>query len=116
MNADPPRTFHGGGPGSGGPRPSDRGPGFRGPGRNAPPPKTAPAAGPRASEAAEAELLPEKTKKGGWTARLLNDPLNRKGAIQNSAEVPADKNPGDKVKLTIANINEREVQFKWPKA
>lgn len=68
----------------------------------------------KAGDQVQAVLLEEKTKKGGWKARLQDDP--RSGPIQNSQDVPPDKKPGEVVTLIIASINDREVAFQWPPA
>jgi CRISPR-associated protein Cmr6 len=67
---------------------------------------------PPAGSRVEAELLAEKTKKGGWKARHPGTGL--KGAIVNSNDVPADKKPGDKVELVVLFANRQEIQFRYP--
>jgi len=78
-----------------------------------PPPPPSPYKG-RTNDVIEAVLLEEKTKKGGWRAQIKG--YSQVGPIQNSDQVPADAKPGDVVRLVIAAINEREVQFRWPPA
>ncbi len=68
----------------------------------------------KARDQVQAVLLEEKTKKGGWNAKLKDD--ERKGPINNSHDVPPDKRPGDEVTLEIASINPRTVAFRWPKS
>lgn len=52
-------------------------------------------------------LLEEKTKKGGWKARVKDVP-NISGPITNTTEVPADKKSGDEIKLKIVAVNKEE--------
>ena len=61
-------------------------------------------------------LLEEKTKKGGWKARVKDVP-NISGPITNTAEVPADKNPGDEIKLKTVAVNREEgkTSFRYEK-
>jgi len=61
-------------------------------------------------------LLEEKTKKGGWKARLASQP-ELAGPIVNSNDVPSDKNPGDEVELKITSIPSTptgQAMFRWP--
>lgn len=58
-------------------------------------------------------LLEEKTKKGGW---LAETDVFGKGSIQNTAEVPIDKKPGDTVDLMVAIAKAGAAQYKWIKA
>ena len=60
----------------------------------------------------DAQLLEERTKKGGWKA--MHEPSGLAGAIQNSGDVPTDKNVGDTLKLIVASANERELAFRFP--
>lgn len=69
---------------------------------------------PKPGERVEAELLPEKTKKGGWRAKLLEHEMA--GAIQNWREMPPDLKPGDNVTLIVAYARDREIGFRWPPA
>ncbi len=69
---------------------------------------------PRAGEWVQAELLAEKTKKGGWKARHVATGIA--GPIQNSADVPADKKPGDQVVLIVQSATQREIAFRYPTA
>lgn len=61
-------------------------------------------------------LLEEKTKKGGWKA-CVKDALTISGPITNTTEVPADKKPGDEIKLKIAAVNKEEgkTSFRYEK-
>jgi CRISPR-associated protein Cmr6 len=76
-----------------------------------PPPPPEPYKG-KANDIVDAVLLEEKTRKGGWRAQIKG--YSQTGPIQNSDQVPADAKPGDTVRLGIASINDRDVQFKWP--
>lgn len=73
-----------------------------------------PAPLPKAGERVECELLPEKTKKGGWMAKLVTHAI--KGPIVNTGDVPPDKKPGDRVTLIVHSVSAdgRQVQFRWP--
>jgi CRISPR-associated protein Cmr6 len=77
-------------------------------------PAPPPAAVPRAGDRVEAELLAEKTKKGGWQARHPGTGLS--GPIVNSADVPADRNAGDRVTLIVASVSSQGMSFRWPTA
>jgi len=55
-----------------------------------------------------AVLLEEKTRKGGWRAK--HEPSGREMAIQNTPEVPTDKQPGDVVELYVFSSD----AFQWP--
>ncbi len=63
---------------------------------------------PPAGTVVEAELSEEKTGRGGWKARHVASGIV--GPIQNNAGVPAGSNPGDIVRLLVAN----RTDFKWP--
>ena len=82
-------------------------------GRTAPkPPQGSPQADlPKPNERVEAELLEEKTKKGGWKAKHVNSGLQ--GPIQDTGNVPADAKPGQRVELTVASTSSTGMQFKW---
>lgn len=69
---------------------------------------------PRTNDLVDAQLLEERTKKGGW--RAIHAPSGLSGPIQNSDEVPTDKKAGDTLKLIVANVsgNERELAFRIP--
>ena len=70
-----------------------------------------PQSGPRANDRVMAELLAEKTKKGGWKAKHIDSGLE--GPIQDSQNVPADAEPGQRVELTVASASSTGMQFKW---
>ncbi len=70
-----------------------------------------PQSGPRANDRVMAELLAEKTKKGGWKAKYIDSGLE--GPIQDSQNVPADAEPGQRVELTVASASSTGMQFKW---
>ena len=55
----------------------------------------------------EAVLLDERTRKGGWRAK--HEPTEKKMPIQNSAEVPDDCKPGDRVELYVFSSD----AFQW---
>ncbi|HXF54794.1 MAG TPA: type III-B CRISPR module RAMP protein Cmr6 [Hyphomicrobiaceae bacterium] len=74
------------------------------------PPRIGPA--PKPGDRVEATLLEARTKKGGWKARHL--PTGLAGPIQNSADVPPDKKPGDAVKLIVATVSAHEMHFRYP--
>ena len=61
----------------------------------------------------QAELVEEKTRKGGWKARHLESGLQ--GPIQDTRNVAADAKPGQQVELTVASVSSREMAFKWAK-
>jgi CRISPR-associated protein Cmr6 len=63
---------------------------------------------PRPGQKVEAQLLEERTKKGGWKAMHASSGLI--GPIQNSADVPADKKEGDTLQLIVANATD----FRYP--
>lgn len=69
---------------------------------------------PSPGDRVEAVLLEEKTKKGGWKARHIATGIT--GPIQNSNEVPGDKNAGERVILIVTSANEREIAFRYPTA
>ncbi len=66
---------------------------------------------PKANERVQAELLEEKTKKGGWKAKHVDSGLQ--GPIQDPQNTPADAEPGQCVELTVAYVREKEMGFKW---
>ena len=61
-------------------------------------------------------LLEERTKKGGWKAKIASQGLE--GPIVNTADVPADKKAGDSVSLIVSSISAdgKQIQFRWPTA
>lgn len=69
---------------------------------------------PKAGDWVETVLLAERTKNGGWKARLKDGPLG--GPVTNPNDVPADKKAGDAVTLIIGSINASQIQFRYPTA
>lgn len=69
---------------------------------------------PTPGEIVETQLLEERTRKGGWKAR--HEPSGLGGPIQNTSDVPADKKVGDRLKLIVAAVNDRELSFRYPTA
>ncbi len=59
----------------------------------------------------QAELVEEKTRKGGWKAKHLESGLQ--GPIQDTIDVPADAKPGQHFELTVASVSSKEMAFKW---
>lgn len=55
-------------------------------------------------------LLEEKTKKGGWKAKVKNNEEIR-GVITNTQTVPADLNPGDEIKLKVTAVKGDNTMF-----
>jgi CRISPR-associated protein Cmr6 len=60
----------------------------------------------------DTQLLEERTRKGGWKA--MHEASGLSGPIQNSRDVPADKNAGDTLQLIVAIANDRELAFRYP--
>ncbi|WP_437207034.1 type III-B CRISPR module RAMP protein Cmr6 [Planctomicrobium sp. SH664] len=60
----------------------------------------------------EAVLLTEKTKKGGWKARHVATGIS--GPVQNTNEVPLDKQAGDTLSLIVASAKPSEIAFRYP--
>jgi CRISPR-associated protein Cmr6 len=67
---------------------------------------------PKVNDRVEAQLLEEKTRKGGWRAKHLKSGVA--GPILNSAAVPADKKAGEKILLIVKSVNPKEIAFAWP--
>jgi len=65
----------------------------------------------KAGDRVQAELLEEKTRKGGWKAKHLDSGLE--GPIQDPQNAPADAEPGQRVELTVASVSAKEMAFKW---
>jgi CRISPR-associated protein Cmr6 len=73
--------------------------------------RTAP---PASGTLVDAKLLAErsKSKTAGW--RALHEPSGLSGPIVNTGDVPAEKNPGDLVRLKVHSVNQREISFRYP--
>jgi CRISPR-associated protein Cmr6 len=69
---------------------------------------------PKPGQTVEAELLAEKTRRGGWRAKHLDTGIA--GPVQNSDQVPADHQPGARVRLIVAAASAREIAFRYPTA
>ncbi len=67
---------------------------------------------PKPGDYVEATLLDEKSKKGGWKAKHEASGLS--GPIQNTADVPVDKQVGEKLSLIVASVTAREIAFRYP--
>ncbi len=66
---------------------------------------------PKPGDRVQAELLEEKTRRGGWKAKHPESGLQ--GPIQDTDNVPADAKPGHQVELTVAYVRANEIAFKW---
>ncbi len=68
---------------------------------------------PKSGDEVDCVLLPQKTRKGGWRAKLAERALI--GPITNSADVPKSAKPGQLVRLRIGSISARgnRIQFRW---
>jgi CRISPR-associated protein Cmr6 len=71
--------------------------------------RTAP---PASGTIVDAQLLEERTKKGGWKA--LHEPSGLSGPIVNTGDIPAERNAGDGLRLMVQSANQREISFKYP--
>ena len=73
--------------------------------------RTAP---PTAGTLVDAQLLAErsKSKTAGW--RALHEASGLSGPIVNTGDVPAEKNPGDRLRLKVNSANQREISFRYP--
>ncbi len=61
----------------------------------------------------QAQLLAEKTRKGGWMA--LHPETNAKGPINNSGDVPEHHQPDDDITLEVASVGSKgQLQFRYP--
>ena len=60
----------------------------------------------------KAELLDEKTRKGGWKAKDLKTGV--KGYIENTGDVPTDARVGQQVKLIVKVPDSNRAAFYWP--
>jgi CRISPR-associated protein Cmr6 len=67
---------------------------------------------PKPGQKVEAQLLEERTKKGGW--RAMHAPSDLSGPVQNSGDVPSDKKTGDMLELIVASATERGLDFRYP--
>lgn len=67
---------------------------------------------PAVDEQVETELLPERTKKGGWRAQHLATGIA--GVVFNSQDVPADATPGKRIHLIVKSANSRQIDFFYP--
>lgn len=78
-------------------------------------PRRGPAqATPKPGDRVEGVLLEERTRKGGWKAR--HEPSGLAGPIQNTADVPPDEKPGNRMPLIVASVSAREIAFRFPTA
>jgi hypothetical protein len=68
---------------------------------------------PESGSKVECVLLPEKTRKGGWKAKLLQGGLE--GSITNTSDVPKSAKPDQKVTLRVGAISHggKRIQFHW---
>ena len=68
---------------------------------------------PKSGDLVQCVLLAEKTRRGGWTARLLK--LDLVGSITNHEDVPSDALPNQSVTLRVGAISDdgRHLQFVW---
>jgi hypothetical protein len=68
---------------------------------------------PKSGAAIQCVLLAEKTRKGGWRAKLVNRELA--GPITNSADVPQAAKPGQVVDLQVGAVSRdgTHIQFHW---
>ena len=71
---------------------------------------------PRTSDRVECVLLVEKTRKGGWKARLLQ--RGTEGPITNSGDLPKSAKAGQTVTLRVGAISQdgKRIQFHWQEA
>jgi hypothetical protein len=71
---------------------------------------------PKAGDKVQCVLLGEKTRKGGWKAKLQQ--RGTEGPITNTADVPKAAKPGQKVMLRVGAISHdgKRIQFHWQQA
>jgi hypothetical protein len=71
---------------------------------------------PRTGDEVQCVLLGEKTRKGGWKAKLLQRGLE--GPITNTADVTKSATPGQAVTLRVGAISHdgKRIQFHWQEA
>ncbi|MCS7160109.1 MAG: hypothetical protein RMJ19_06525, partial [Gemmatales bacterium] len=86
-------------------------PSSSGPAISSPPTAPTPTSTYKPGQQVRAVLLAEKTKKGGWKARIADGSLE--GPIVNSNEVPADKKPGEEIVLVIHSISAQGAMFRY---
>ena len=67
----------------------------------------------RAGDTVQSVLLAEKTRKGGWKAKLQQRPIE--GPITNTVDVPKSVKPGQVVALRVGTISNdgKRIQFHW---
>jgi CRISPR-associated protein Cmr6 len=107
----PPPATSGGPPAHRGSRPR---PGGRLPERRAAP--APPPGGLAVGQRVEVELIGEKSRQGGWKAKLVSPP-HQTGSFENSKDIPADVSVGQRVTAVIAAIPTRgHLNLRWPKA
>ena len=68
---------------------------------------------PRTGDHVECVLLTEKTRKGGWKAKLRQ--RGPEGPITNSGDMPKSAKPGQVISLRVGAISDdgKRVQFHW---
>ena len=68
---------------------------------------------PRTGDEVQCIFLPEKTRKGGWKAKLLQ--RGTEGPITNTSDVPESAKPGQMVTLRVGAISQdgKRIQFHW---
>lgn len=71
---------------------------------------------PKVGDQVQCVLLGEKTRKGGWKAKLLK--RGTEGPITNSKDVPQSARPGQTVMLRIGSMSHdgKRIQFHWEPA
>ena len=71
---------------------------------------------PNTGDGVECVLLGEKTRKGGWKAKLLQH--GTEGPITNTADVPESAKPSQIVTLRVGAISEdgKRIRFHWQQA
>ena len=68
---------------------------------------------PQSGEKVQCILIPEKTRRGGWRAKLLR--RGTVGPITNTADMPNSAQPGQMVTLRVGAISHdgKRIQFYW---
>jgi hypothetical protein len=68
---------------------------------------------PKSGDKVECLLLPKKTRKGGWRAKLANCELA--GPVTNTSDVPATAKPEQVVILLVGAVSQAgdHIQFRW---